>query len=62
MRGKANGPCLQGRAAPLDGEQARIAARALARRHRVPQGFLVPTVHRLMRYRTMHYELLPDRR
>ena len=42
--------------APLDGEQAR----ALARRHRVLQAILVPTAHRLMRYRTMHYELTPQ--
>jgi hypothetical protein len=43
----------------LDGEQARVAARALARRHRILQAVLVPTAHRLMRYRTMHYELTP---
>jgi hypothetical protein len=41
----------------LDGEQARLAAQALARRHRVLQGLLVPLAHRLRRYRTMHYEL-----
>lgn len=59
MRGKATGPGLQARATLLEGEQARVAARALARRHRVLQGFLVPTMHRVMRYQTMHYELLP---
>lgn len=43
----------------LDGEQARVAARVLARRHRILQAILVPAAHRLMRYRTMHYELVP---
>ena len=60
LRGKPTGPAIQARAALLEGEQARIAARALARRHRVLQGILVPTAHRLMRYHTMHYELAPD--
>ena len=44
----------------FEGDQARVAARALARRHRVLQAVLVPAMHRLMRYRTMHYELRPD--
>ena len=35
------------------------AARALARRHRILQAILVPAAHRLMRYRTVHYELIP---
>jgi uncharacterized protein len=60
-RGKPTGPAIQARATLLEGEQARVAARALARRHRVLQAVLVPTAHRLMRYQTMHYELLPDR-
>jgi uncharacterized protein len=57
LRGRPTGPSIRGRATLLDGEQARVAARALARRHRVLQAILVPTAHRLMRYRTMHYEL-----
>lgn len=60
VRGKATGAGLQAHATLLQGEQARIAARALARRHRVLQGILVPTMHRIMRYQTMHYELLPE--
>jgi hypothetical protein len=39
--------------------QARVAARALASRHRILQAILVPAAHRLMRYRTLRYELLP---
>jgi PPOX class probable F420-dependent enzyme len=59
LRGKPIGPPIRARATLLDGEQARIAARALARRHRILQAFLVPAAHRLMHYRTMHYELVP---
>jgi uncharacterized protein len=35
-----------------------LAARALSRRHRVLQAVLVPLAHRLLRYRTLHYELV----
>ena len=60
LRGKPTGPAVQARATLVEGEQARAAATALARRHRVLQAVLVPAAHRLMRYRTMHYELHPD--
>jgi hypothetical protein len=39
-----------------DGE-ADIAAKALARQHRILQGLLVPITHRLMGYQTIPYEL-----
>jgi PPOX class probable F420-dependent enzyme len=61
LRGRPTGPPVRARALLLDGGRARIAAQALARRHRVLQGLLVPLAHRLMRYRTLHYELLADR-
>ena len=57
VRGAATGPALEARATLLHGEEARTAARALARRHRLLQGVLVPLLHRASRYRTMHYEL-----
>jgi uncharacterized protein len=57
FRGKPTGPSIHARATLLSGDQAKIAAKALGRRHRVLQAFLVPAVHRIMRYRTMHYEL-----
>jgi hypothetical protein len=60
LRGKPTGPPIRARATLANGEQARMAARALARRHRVLQGILVPLAHRVMRYKTMHYELHPD--
>ena len=60
LRGSPTGPPIPARATLLEGDQARVAASALARRHRVLQGVLVPAMHRLRRYRTMHYELGPD--
>jgi PPOX class probable F420-dependent enzyme len=57
LRGRPVGPSVPARATVLDGEQADVAARALARRHPILQGVLVPTAHRVLRYRTMHYEL-----
>jgi uncharacterized protein len=61
VRGTATGPPLDARATLLDGDQAKVAARALARRHRVLQAVVVPVTHRLARYRTMHYELTAGR-
>jgi PPOX class probable F420-dependent enzyme len=60
LRGKPTGEPVSGRAVLLEGEDVKTAARALARRHRVLQGLLVPVAHRLARYQTMHYELHLD--
>lgn len=60
LRGKPTGSPVHAQAILLDSRQARIAASALARRHRVLQGILVPLAHRLMGYQTMHYEITPD--
>lgn len=60
LRGKPTGPPIRARATLLEGEQARVAAHALARRHRLLQAVLVPLAHRLMRYQTIHYELRPE--
>ena len=59
MKGTPTGPAIDAQATLLDGDQARVAARALARRHRVLQGVAVPLMHRIARYHTMHYELHP---
>jgi PPOX class probable F420-dependent enzyme len=59
LRGEPTGPAVHARVRLLDGADARVAARALARRHRLLQRWMVPITHRLMRWRTMHYELLP---
>lgn len=58
--GKPTGPAIRARVTLLEGAQARVAAKALARRHPVLQAVLVPAAHRLLRYHTMHYELRPD--
>ncbi len=60
FRGKPTGPPVRARAVLLEGDPARTAASALARRHRVLQGVVVPLSHRLMGYQTMHYEITPD--
>lgn len=59
FRGRVTGPHICGTARLLAGDEARTAARALARSHPVLQGALVPVMHRVLRYTTMHYELEP---
>jgi uncharacterized protein len=60
VRGRPTGDAIRARSRLLDGDEARRAARALARRQPILQGVLVPLAHKLMRYRTLHYELTPD--
>jgi uncharacterized protein len=60
VRGRATGPSIAARSRLLDGDEARQAARAIARRQPILQGLVVPLAHKLMRYRTLHYELAPD--
>jgi PPOX class probable F420-dependent enzyme len=59
FRGKQIGPAIHARVRLLKGDEARRARRMLARRHPVLQGLLVPLLHRMMRYQTLHYELTP---
>jgi hypothetical protein len=59
LLGKVTGPAIPAQATLLDGEDARLAARTLARRHRVLHAVLVPLAHRMKHYRTLHYELRP---
>ncbi|HZC12489.1 MAG TPA: PPOX class F420-dependent oxidoreductase [Thermoleophilaceae bacterium] len=59
FRGEPTGEPIRARATLLDGANARSARRALARRHRMLQRLVVPVGHRLMRVRTLHYELTP---
>ena len=60
VRGRATGPAIGARSRLLDGAEARHAARAIARRQPILHGVFVPLAHRVMRYRTLHYELTPD--
>ncbi|MDA8288106.1 MAG: PPOX class F420-dependent oxidoreductase [Actinomycetota bacterium] len=57
FRGKPTGPELHARARLLDGEEARNAARLLARKYPFLHGVLVPFSHKVMRTKTLHYEL-----
>ncbi len=57
FRGKPRGRSLGARARLLDGHEAQIARRALAKRHPVLQRFLVPWLHRALDYTTVHYEI-----
>jgi len=59
LSGRPTGPSVPARAVLLEGLQAGTAARALARRHRLLHGVLVPMAHRVRGYQTMHYELKP---
>jgi uncharacterized protein len=56
-RGRPTGPSMPALARPIEGEQAKRAARALRRKHPVLQGVLVPLAHRLMRCGTAYFEL-----
>jgi PPOX class probable F420-dependent enzyme len=60
--GKASGPAIRAEARLLSGADARRAAKRLAQGQRLLQAVLVPLLHRLMRYRTLHYELTNARR
>jgi PPOX class probable F420-dependent enzyme len=57
MRGRPRGAAISARSRLLDGAEAKHAARAIARRQPLLQGVLVPLAHRVMGYRTLHYEL-----
>jgi uncharacterized protein len=59
VRGRTVGEEISARSRLLTGEEATEAARAIARRQRILQGILVPVLHRLARYQTLHYELTP---
>jgi uncharacterized protein len=58
FRGKPLGPTMAARARRLEGDDVAVARRALARRAPLLQRFLVPWLHRIMRYTTVHYELV----
>ncbi|GAA3730054.1 hypothetical protein HDA32_006024 [Spinactinospora alkalitolerans] len=59
FRGDPNGLPVRGGVKPLEGGEAQRAARMLSRRHPVLQGWAVPLSHRLVRRRTLYYELCP---
>jgi PPOX class probable F420-dependent enzyme len=58
-RGTPTGPAIRARVRPLSGEESAAAGRAIAHKHPILQGVLVPLAHRLRGNRTMHVELTP---
>jgi len=59
FRGRPTGPAVHAEARRLAGDDEGKARAALGRRHPLLHRLLVPLAHRLMRYRTVHYELVP---
>lgn len=62
-RGKPLGPTISAEARLLEGAEARLAARLLARKHPLLHGIVVPFGHRMGRSksgRTVHFELTPE--
>ena len=55
--GKPKGDATAGTARLLGPEDSLATRRLLRRRHPVLHGVLVPSLHRVMRYDTQHYEL-----
>ena len=58
--GRATGPSMRARARLLEGAEAARASKAVARKHRIQQGIIVPLLHRLRRDRAAHFELTPE--
>ncbi|HZC25535.1 MAG TPA: PPOX class F420-dependent oxidoreductase [Actinopolymorphaceae bacterium] len=58
--GTPQGEAMRARARLLSNEESRSARRALRRKYPLLQGIAVPLGHRLLRYRTQHYELTAD--
>jgi uncharacterized protein len=61
-KGKPTGPAVHGRARLLTDAEARPVRRLLTRKYPFLHGIAVPLLHKLKRYRTLHYELTLDQR
>ncbi|RCV50961.1 PPOX class F420-dependent oxidoreductase [Marinitenerispora sediminis] len=59
FRGAPMGKPVRASARLLEGAEAQQAARVLGLRQPAVQRWAVPLSHRLLRYRTLHYELRP---
>ena len=58
-RGVATGEAVAARAVLLSGADEEEAGRLIDAKHRIFQGFLVRTAHRVRGFTTRHFELLP---
>jgi uncharacterized protein len=59
-RGKPTGPAISATARLLEPNEVPAVRQALAKKYPILQGRVVPLVHRLRRYDTVHYELSPS--
>jgi hypothetical protein len=59
FRGRPTGPAIRARARVLSGAESAHAGQALARKHPIVHGLLVPLIHRLRGHKTMHIEVIP---
>lgn len=59
FRGRPTGPTSHARAKILSDAEAAHAGQALARKHPLLHGIIVPLIHRLRGYKTRHIELTP---
>jgi hypothetical protein len=63
VRGEPTGPATEARARILEGEEAKVAARAIGRKYPVIHRWLIPWAHRMMGTKTVHFEVLaPEER
>lgn len=57
FRGRPTGPAMIATARLLQGDEGQAVRRALGAKHPILQRRLVPLAHRLLHYKTIHYEL-----
>jgi PPOX class probable F420-dependent enzyme len=57
FRGKPTGKSLTATARPLAGDEDAHARAAIGHRHPIFQRFLIPGLHKIARYTTVHYEV-----
>jgi uncharacterized protein len=60
LRGAPTGDAISGVARLLDGDEGRHAASQLRHKHPVLHGLVVPLMHRVRRYKTLHYGFSPE--
>jgi hypothetical protein len=60
FRGRPVGPVQNGHARQVEGDEARLAAEALARRYPLLHRRMVPWIHRRKGWTTVHFELTSD--
>jgi PPOX class probable F420-dependent enzyme len=59
FRGRPTGPAIRARARVLGDAESAHAGQALARKHPIVHGILVPLIHLLRGHKTMHIEVIP---